>query len=69
VRWRDSLKAGGQAAQSVIWSDGLDQIRKTRHYILRNANMNLALDVLFGRLIAVQAEARKAKTRGNLRMI
>jgi hypothetical protein len=69
ARWRESLRAGGQSAQSVIWSDGLDQIRKTRHYILRNANMNLALDVLFGRLIAAQAEARKAKTRGNLRMI
>ena len=35
-----------------VWADGLDQIRKTRHYILRNANTNLALDVMFGHLIA-----------------
>ena len=34
----------------------LDQIRKTRHYILRNANLNLALDVMFGRLIALRPQ-------------
>lgn len=32
----------------------LDLIRKTRQYILRNANLNLALDVMFGRLIAMR---------------
>ncbi len=41
-----------QASDVARWSVGLDQIRKTRHYILHNANTNLALDVLFGRLIA-----------------
>jgi DNA polymerase III delta prime subunit len=69
VRWRQSLGAQGNAEQTWLWSDGLDQIRKTRHYILRNANTNLALDVLFGRLIAAQLEVRKDKARGNLRMI
>jgi hypothetical protein len=40
-----------------VWADGLDQIRKTRHYILRNANTNLALDVMFVRLIALHRAA------------
>jgi hypothetical protein len=63
TRWTSVLNAShnarstpGAAQQAMSeearWSVGLDQIRKTRHYILRNANTNLALDVLFGRLIA-----------------
>jgi DNA polymerase-3 subunit delta' len=55
ARWQAHLQSGSQAGYSgrggARWSDGLDQIRKTRHYILRNANANLALDVLFGRLV------------------
>ena len=39
------------ADEAEPWARGLDQIRKTRHYILRNANTTLALDVLFMRLI------------------
>lgn len=52
TRWSQSLK-GARSSQGnpQRWSDGLDQIRKTRHYILRNANSSLALDVLFGHLI------------------
>ena len=42
-----------------VWARGLDQIRKTRHYILRNANTSLALDVLFGRLIRLARGERK----------
>lgn len=61
ARWMQSagnaangLKKGGarDASPEEAWADGLDLIRKTRHYILRNANSNLALDVMFGRLIA-----------------
>jgi DNA polymerase III delta prime subunit len=56
ARWTRSVLAGfgstpKAAQQAARWSNGLDQIRKTRHYVLRNANSNLALDVLFGRLI------------------
>ena len=50
ARWAQSVST--RAADAARWGAGLDQIRKTRHYILRNANTNLALDVLFGRLIA-----------------
>lgn len=51
ARWQASLTGEYSDGAAARWSDGLDQIRKTRHYILRNANANLALDVLFGRLI------------------
>ena len=44
--------------ENGVWADGLDLIRKTRHYILRNANVNLALDVLFGHLITAQLAIR-----------
>ena len=44
VRWRQSAAAN--------WASGLDAIRETRHYILRNANTSLALDVLFSRLLS-----------------
>lgn len=50
AKWQEALLQS--TADAPSWSAGLDQIRKTRHYILRNANTNLALDVLFGRLIA-----------------
>lgn len=43
VRWRQSASAN--------WASGLDAIRETRHFILRNANTSLALDVLFSRLL------------------
>ena len=56
ARWTRSVCQAGSTpevqSQAVRWSAGLDQTRKTRHYVLRNANTNLALDVLFGRLIA-----------------
>jgi hypothetical protein len=68
TRWHDLTRAG-RAEEAALWSDGLDQIRKTRHYILRNANTNLALDVMFGRLIEVQLQSRKTSARGNLRMV
>ncbi|PQV63356.1 DNA polymerase III, delta subunit [Abditibacterium utsteinense] len=42
----------------------LDQIRKTRHYIYHNANRQLALDVMFGRLIALRPRAVSSSTRG-----
>jgi len=68
ARWMQSVRgaaqrsetgsggAGNSAAKGEVeaarWADGLDLMSKTRHYILRNANSNLALDVMFGRLIA-----------------
>jgi DNA polymerase III delta' subunit len=48
VRWRQQAAS----ANAAIWAAGLDQIRDTRHYILRNANTALALDVLFSRLLS-----------------
>lgn len=52
--WIESLtaadsQASGGAAEA--WASGLDRIGKTRHYILRNANAPLALDVLFAELV------------------
>ena len=44
-----------EAAQSANGAARLDQIRATRGYILGNANLNLALDVMFGRLIALRS--------------
>ena len=43
----------------------IDQMRKAREYILRNANLQLALDVMFGRLIAAQNRegARNSRAR------
>lgn len=49
TRWEQSLRAS--SGDHPRWSNGLDHILKTRHYILRNANSALALDVLFGHLI------------------
>ncbi len=42
-------------ALAEVGAARLDQIRKTRHYIYHNANRQLALDVMFGRLIALRA--------------
>lgn len=72
ARWlsgvaRASSDARGEPSELRALAAGLDQIRKTRHYILRNANSSLALDVMFGHLIALQqengADAKRAKPR------
>jgi hypothetical protein len=67
ARWMQSLKTEKNsdiaASTAEVWADGLDQVRRTRHYILRNANTNLALDVLFGRLISAHRITRAMETR------
>jgi hypothetical protein len=63
ARWVSTVEGQRNAATHAVWADGLDQIRKTRHYILRNANTNLALDVMFGRLIALQQATQTVATR------
>lgn len=60
VRWHLSLSAN-ETETPAIWASGLDQIRKTRHYILRNANANLALDALFLHLVGAQRAQRTAR--------
>jgi len=61
IRWVGSLD---QPAIAGCWAGRLDLMRKTRQYILRNANPNLALDVMFGRLIAMRAPgARRTASR------
>jgi hypothetical protein len=61
ARFLDELMIAGRALwvnsldSSEIGAARLDQMRKTRHYISRNANRQLALDVMFGRLIALRA--------------
>ena len=61
ARWAQGLSSGflenSDTAAMDAGPDALDLIRKTRHYILRNANASLALDVLFGRLIALERSA------------
>ena len=63
ARFLDELMSAGRARwmekpdASEAGAARLDQIRKTRHYILRNANRQLALDVMFGRLIALRSRA------------
>lgn len=60
ARFLDELMLAGRALwmsnleSSEVGAARLDQMRKTRHYILRNANRQLALDVMFGRLIALR---------------
>jgi hypothetical protein len=57
--WTEEIGAARNAsANGERWAQGLDLIRKTRHYILRNANAGLALDVMFGSLIAVHRAAK-----------
>ncbi|HEX8463251.1 MAG TPA: hypothetical protein VF627_01415 [Abditibacterium sp.] len=59
ARFLDELMIAGRALWMAQLDKGevgaarLDQIRKTRQYILRNAHRQLALDVMFGRLIAL----------------
>jgi DNA polymerase III delta prime subunit len=55
ARWLESLRAASTREETQAWARGLDLIRKTRHYILRNANAALALDVMFASLQSLQA--------------
>ncbi len=61
---QDNVRTRGEVSAAR-----LDQIRKTRHYIYHNANRQLALDVMFGRLIALRSravtpKAQQAQARG-----
>ena len=47
ARWMNDPNSYSQGAAR------LDQMRRAREHILRNANLQLALDVMFGRLIAI----------------
>ena len=49
ARWMNDPASYAQGAAR------LDQMRRAREHILRNANLQLALDVMFGRLIATTA--------------
>lgn len=70
ARFLDELMIAGRALwmenleTSEVGAARLDQMRKTRHYILRNANRQLALDVMFGRLIALRPRATTSPVRG-----
>lgn len=62
ARWASMVGSQGGSAASPGGSadtSALDLIRKTRHYILRNTNISLALDVLFGKLINLGKAVRK----------
>ncbi len=52
ARWMNDPTSYAQGAAR------LDQMRKAREHILRNANAQLALDVMFGRLIATPSDRR-----------
>jgi hypothetical protein len=54
----EQIRALAKFDNLEAWAQGLDLIRKTRHYILRNANASLALDVMFGGLIALHRPAK-----------
>ncbi len=60
AKWAKDLQNSGIGAKQI------DIMRQTRSYILRNANLNLALDVMFGRLIAlkVTGSSREVEPRG-----
>lgn len=59
ARWTEQIRGSGNSSANLeAWAQGLDLIRKTRHYILRNANASLALDVMFGGLIALHRPAK-----------
>ncbi|RYG75178.1 DNA polymerase III subunit delta' [bacterium] len=70
ARFLDELMIAGRSMwmqnldTSEVGAARLDQMRKTRHYILRNANRQLALDVMFGRLIALRPRAATSPVRG-----
>jgi hypothetical protein len=72
ARWIASLASvSGQekGGESEAWVAGLDRIGKTRHYILRNANAPLALDVLFSELVqAHHSRALKGPREGSARV-
>ena len=51
ARWMNDPAAYAQGAAR------LDEMRRAREYILRNANLQLALDVMFGRLIATKTRS------------
>jgi DNA polymerase-3 subunit delta' len=55
--------AADRGARAEVWAAGLDRIGKTRHYILRNANASLALDVLFAQLVQDQARSQAPPRR------
>ncbi len=70
ARFLDELSVAGRARW--LASSGkiepsnatrLDLMRQTREHILRNASTNLALDVLFGRLIALAPNSRVRDAR------
>lgn len=69
ARFLDELMIAGRTLwmenldKSEVGAARLDQMRKTRHYILRNANRQLALDVMFGRLIALRPRAAVSPVR------
>jgi DNA polymerase III, delta subunit len=70
AKWTSSVASTPEenrqsGTENRAWADGLDLIRKTRHYILRNANSNLALDVLFSQLIALQSAASGSLHNGS----
>ncbi len=68
TRWIGSLASSrGQEkrVEAAVWAAGLDRIGKTRHYILRNANAPLALDVLFSELV----QAHQAQDAAGARAI
>lgn len=60
ARWIDTLSAASTRESGEAWSRGLDLIGKTRHYILRNANAALALDVMFASLQTLHGAGRVA---------
>lgn len=51
--WAEQAMQGGRNLESA--ASRLDLIRKTRHYVIRNANVNVALDAMFGRMIGLSA--------------
>lgn len=70
ARFLDELSVAGRS----LWLSGngkidpsnatrLDLMRQTREHILRNASMNLCLDVMFGRLIALSPNSRVKSAR------
>jgi DNA polymerase III delta prime subunit len=69
ARFLDELMIAGRRLwmenldSSEVGAARLDQMRKTRHYILRNANRQLALDVMFGRLIALRPRGAASAVR------
>ena len=60
ARWMSDPASYAQGAAR------LDQMRAARGHILRNANLNLALDVMFGRLIAPSARENARPNRAQL---